>query len=60
MDLHSPAHCNLNDKEFDTWVKLHKMISQDALAELIKKAVLVMTPLLLGILPPRVHHWRTL
>ena len=53
LDLHSPAHCNLKDKELNTWVELHKMISQDALAELIKKAVLVMTPSFWGsCLPP--------
>ena len=36
LDLQSPARRNLNDRELDSWVELHRMIAQDALAELIK------------------------
>lgn len=35
LDLQSPARWNLNDRELDAWVKLHRMITQDALAKLI-------------------------
>ena len=36
LDLQSPARRSLNDRELDAWVDLHRMITQDALAELIK------------------------
>ena len=36
LDLQSPARRNLNDRELDAWVELHRTIAQDALAELIK------------------------
>lgn len=36
LDLQSPARRNLNDQELDAWVELHRTITQDALAELIK------------------------
>jgi len=36
LELQSPARRNLNDRELDAWVYLHRTIAQDALAELIK------------------------
>ena len=36
LELQSPGHRNLKDKELDAGVELHRMIAQDALAELIK------------------------
>lgn len=36
LDQQSPARRNLNARELDLWVELHRMIAQDALAELIK------------------------
>ena len=36
LELQSPTRRNLNDRELDAWVELHRMIAQDALAELIK------------------------
>lgn len=36
LELQSPACRNLNDRELDAWVELHRMIARDALAELIK------------------------
>ena len=36
LDLQSPARRNLNERELDAWVELHRTIAQDALAELIK------------------------
>ena len=36
LDLQSPARHSLNDRELKAWVDLHRMITQDALAELIK------------------------
>lgn len=36
LDPQSPARHNLNERELDAWVELHRTIAQDALAELIK------------------------
>ena len=36
LDVQSPARSNLNEREHDAWVELHRTIAQDALAELIK------------------------
>ena len=36
LDLQSPARRNLNERELDAWVELHRTIAQDVLAELIK------------------------
>ena len=36
LDTQSPARRNLNERELDAWVELHRTIAQDALAELIK------------------------